>query len=1063
MKKLTLLCCFIALSSICLAQNQTKKWYFGSYAGMDFMSGTPVPMTGGQANIADNTATISDAAGNLLFYSDGVTVWNSLHNVMSNGTGLLGSQTGGQPATIVPYPGNPNLYYLFTVDAFAFSNGIRYSIIDMSQQSGLGAVTTIKNVLIYAPATEKVIAVKHCNRRDFWLITHAWQNNQFKVYLIDNNGLNTVPVVSSVGTTHIGGTLGYYNACGQITVSKDGSRIGLTLHSDGTAEFLDFDNTSGAVSNPVSISGFPNAWGIEFSDNGNVAYITRWQGTALWQVNLLAGNAAAIQASTYLVGSPSSPHPNYKSGYIKRGPDGKIYVTKYSSPFLGVIDNPDVLGSGCNFVDNGFSLGGPTSQAGLDNSVWQGLTLPVIQYSGTCQYQFNISDTTDLLSANWNFGDPSTGPLNTASTYSAVHTFSSAGTYAVQLIINYTCFSDTLTQLVSTSGGAPNGQFIATNFACDSTIVFTNNTTNGVSYHWNFGDGDTSVATNPTHTFPGAGTFTVTLISDNTCASDTTISTVVIPSVPAASISGVDTICQGQSVTLTATGGTSIQWSGGSTATTYTISDSPQNTTAYYATVSNGTCASEPDTFMVVVRPLPLVTISGLNNICAGQNITLTASGAVNYQWSGGSSATTSAINVAPLSTTTYYVTTSDGLCTSVPDTFVVTILPTPIVTIVGPTTICYGQTVTLAANGATSYQWSGGSNATTSTITVSPITNTTYYASPGASTCPGIPDTLTIVVTPTPIVNASGNTTICAGQSTTLTATGGTSYQWSGGSTDTTASITVSPIATTTYFVTTSNGPCTSGFDTITVVVTPSPTVTIIAPTMICPGTGVTLTAVGNAVTYVWAGGASGTGTTITDTPTSPTTYYLVGYNSQGCSDTDAVTIGLYDVMNAAILGDDSICVGESTSLSCAGNGTFAWGPSTGLNTTTGPSVIASPTTTITYSVTFTDANGCVTNDAVSVQVDACVGIVESQSTTPEIHLLPNPAGQSTTLLFTEEGPAQITIFNSVGQEVLTMQVIFQAQSGIEINLSSLSDGMYVVQVTGDTEVVTTPLLINK
>lgn len=914
MKKLPLIAGLLLALSI-NAQNENKKWYFGFNAGLDFTSGNPVPLIGGSSNSPDNTATISDAAGNLLFYSDGMTVYNRLHNTMFNGSGLLGNSNGGQPATIVPHPGNPNLFYLFTCDYFAGPNGLRYSIIDMSQQSGLGAVTATKNILLYAPTTEKVIAVKHCNRRDFWVITHAWQSNQFKVYLVDNNGLNTTPVISNVGSVHTGGTNGTYNALGQIAVSKDGRRIGLALYSDGLVEFLDFDNASGSLSNPVTLSGYINPWGVEFSENGNIAYIARWQGSALWQVDLLAGNAAAIQASTFLVGTPSSPHPSYQSAYMKRGPDGKIYIAKYTSSFLGVINNPNVPGAGCNFVDNGLNLGGPTSSAGLDNGVFQNVIFPNILASGACQNQFSISDTTDVLSVNWNFGDPSSSS-NTSTSFSPTHTFTSSGTYTVQAILNYVCISDTLTLTVNVTG-FPIAQFSAIIPNCDSVATFNNASSNSASYFWDFGDSTASIALNPTHTYAGFGTYTVTLIATNACGTDT------------------------------------IQ----------------------------------------------------------------------------------------------HVISTSQ----------------TQNVTIIGPTTVCLGQTVTLSATGASSFQWSGGSSATTSSITISPITTTTYYASPGTSACPGNPDTIVVNVVPTPILNVSGNTTICAGQNTTLTATGGTSYQWSGGSTDTTASITVSPVATTTYFVTTSNGVCSSPYDTITVVVTPSPTVNIVGPTMICPGTTVTLTAIGNATTYVWGGGASGTGTTVTDNPTSPTNYWVVGYNSLGCSDTDMVTVGIYDVLNAAILGDDTICVGESTNLSCAGNGTFVWGPSTGLNTTSGPYVVASPTSTITYSVTFTDVNGCTTTDAVTIQVDPCTGIADNEQAQGQITLQPNPAMTATTIFFSGTGATTISIYNSVGQLVIQQQATFYAGSGVQLDLSGLSDGLYTVQLVTEEVMLAKKLVIER
>lgn len=1055
-----ILCGLLLISAISniIGQNENKKWYFGQNAGLDFTSGSPVPLTGSAMNTPDNSATISDAAGNILFYSDGVTVWNRLHNVMSNGSGILGSSTGGQPATIVPHPGNPNLYYLFTCDAYAFSNGLRYSIIDMSQQSGLGAVTATKNVQLYTPTTEKVIAVRHCNRRDFWLITHGWNSNQFKVYLIDNNGINTSPVTTSVGTIHTGGTLGYYNSTGQIAVSENGKRIGLTLYTMGVAEFLDFDNSTGVVSNPITISGFPNAWGVEFSTSGNAAYITQWQGSALWQINLLAGNAAAIQASTFLVGTPSGPHSNYKSGYLRRGPDGKIYVAKYTSSFVGVVNSPDVLGAGCNFVDNGLNLGGPLCTVGFDNCTFQYFETPSIVVTGTCQYSFNLTDTTDIVGVNWNFGDPASGPSNNSTLNNTTHNFSSNGTYQVQVILNYGCFADTLMQSV-TASGIPNAQFVATIPSCDSSVTISNTSTSANSYLWNFGDSAASIATNPSHTYSGPGTYTVTLVSTNTCGTDTATQVVVIQSVPTSAISAVDTICQGQTIALIASGGNQVQWSGGSNATTFTINVAPQTTTLYIATMSNGSCVGIPDSHTVVVRPAPVVTISGPSNACAYQNITLTANGVGNYQWSGGSNSTSSSISVNPAVTTTYYVTSSDNYCTSAADTFIVAIIPIQSVTVVGPTTICYGQTVTLVANGASSYQWSGGSSDTTSAIQVNPATTTTYYASPGNSACPGIPDTFVVNVVPTPILNVSGNTTICQGQSTTLTATGGASYQWSGGSTDTTASIVVSPVATTTYFVTTSNGTCFSPFDTITVAVIPPPIVTIIGSGPICPGTNITLNAVGNATTYIWSGGVTATGQTISDNPTTATTYYVVGYNLQGCSDTDMVTVLVYDTPTYSILGDDSICSGESTTLSCSGTGTFSWSPSTALNSTSLPSVISTPSSNITYTVQIVDMNGCSGTDSINVVVEACVGI-EEQDNTAHLVVSPNPSSGVFNLNFSENNAMHLQVHDVLGNVVHSEIATFDGQNSIAIDLSGLTTGTYFL-VAYSNDVQETYMLI--
>lgn len=977
MRYVNLLILFCVASSTLNAQNENKKWVFGQNAGMDFTSGSPVPLLGTSLTTDDNSAAISDAAGNLLFYSNGVTVWNSQNNVMSNGTGLMGHISGGQPATIVPHPGNPNLYYLFTVDAWAFSNGLRYSIIDMSLQSGLGAVTSTKNVLLYSPASEKVIAVKHCNRHDYWLITHNWNSNEFRVYLIDNNGLNTTPVSSYTGTVHTGGTSGFYNAAGQISVSENGKRIGLAIYDMALVEIFDFDNSTGVVSNPISVSGFQNAWGVEFSRSGNVCYITRWQGSALWQIDLLAGNAAAIQASTYLVANPTSPHPTYKSGYLKRGPDDKIYVAKYNSTSIGVIDSPELLGASCNYIDNGFNLGGPLSKVGFDNCTYQhSLPQPSIVSSGLCEFTFNLSDTTGISNVYWNFGDPLSGSQDTSTLWSASHTFSTSGTYTVQCIIDYDCYQDTLIQVISASANIVAG-FTTPTVICSQTASFINTTSGASGYLWDFGDSTTSTQQSPTHVYQDTGTFTVTLIAISACGNDTVSSIVTIATQPTISVSGIDTVC-------------------------------------------------------------------------AGQTVTISASGANNYQWSGGSTATTSTINVAPIVTTNYIVIGTNNLCSSAPDTFVVTVLPAEIAVISGISPICTGQTVTLSASGGTLYQWSGGASGSTSSITVSPTTTTTYYVMPSSGLCPAVPDTFTVVVYPVPIVNAGGNTQICAGQSTTLTASGGTSFQWSGGATDTTVSITVSPLITTTYFVTTSNGYCTSGFDTITVNVLPSPTVSIIGPANVCLGSTVTLTAVGTATTLLWGGGATGTGTTVTDVPTSTTNYWVIGYNSFGCSDTAITTVGIYDPQSPAILADDTICLGETLQLICAGTGTYVWTPSTSLNNSTVQTPIASPTVTTTYFVQLTDANGCIGNDSHTVYVDACTGINSLTSSIIPIEIYPNPTSGSFNLDAHQNVVERIQIYSATGA-MIKEQVPDHTTENFSIDLSSFEDGIYLVRIFTD------------
>ncbi len=159
MKKIVLLFFILLNTTLAFTQEEANTWYFGRNAGIDFSSGNPVALTNGQLNTFEGSSTISDKNGNLLFYSDGATVWNRNHIIMPNGTGLLGNSSSSQSALIVPNPTISNIYYLFTVDAQENNtNGVNYSIIDMNLDNGDGDIST-KNIPLINSATEKITAV----------------------------------------------------------------------------------------------------------------------------------------------------------------------------------------------------------------------------------------------------------------------------------------------------------------------------------------------------------------------------------------------------------------------------------------------------------------------------------------------------------------------------------------------------------------------------------------------------------------------------------------------------------------------------------------------------------------------------------------------------------------------------------------------------------------------------------------------------------------------------------------------------------------------------------------
>jgi hypothetical protein len=184
---------FVQINTSVHGQNEFNIWYFGGNAGLDFNSGTPALLTNGALNTSEGCATVSNSSGQLLFYTDGLNVWNANHVVMPNGSGLAGNPSSTQSAIIVPKPGSATIYYIFTSDGI----NARYSEVNMALASGLGDVTSVKNIFLASNVHEMVTAVKHVNNADYWVIFRVYNSNQYKVFSTTSAGVNTSAVTSS--------------------------------------------------------------------------------------------------------------------------------------------------------------------------------------------------------------------------------------------------------------------------------------------------------------------------------------------------------------------------------------------------------------------------------------------------------------------------------------------------------------------------------------------------------------------------------------------------------------------------------------------------------------------------------------------------------------------------------------------------------------------------------------------------------------------------------------------------------------------------------------------------
>ena len=318
--------------------------------------------------------------------------------------------------------------------------------------------------------------------------------------------------------------------------------------------------------------------------------------------------------------------------------------------------------------------------------------------------------------------------------------------------------------------------------------------TGGATYEWSTGETTQSITVSPTETT----IYTVTVFDESGSNSDQDDVTVTVNALPIANAGEDVSVCLGNSITLTASGGSTYLWSTGET--TESIIVSPSETTTYSVEVFENNCSST-DQVMVTINELPIVDAGSDVTINVGESTTLTATGADTYLWSTGE--TTQSITVSPSSTSTYSVIAYVGDQQD-EDEVTVTVNPNPNVIIQNgdEVMILQGDYVTLSATGANSYQWSNG--ATQPNIAVNPSVTTTYSVTGFINNCEDEKQiTVNVLEEVTAVVDVEQNE-ICLGETVTLTASGGDEYLWSTG--DTTESITVSPEESLEYSVTVFN-----------------------------------------------------------------------------------------------------------------------------------------------------------------------------------------------------------------------------------------------------------------
>jgi gliding motility-associated-like protein len=384
----------ILINIVCIGQqNRTKNWVLGDSILMDF-NAFPPSIGVSSLESFEGVSIISDTNGNLLFYTNGIKVWSSNHQLMPNGFGLNSNPSATNAALIVPKPDSENLYYVFTVGAYGGNQGgfggIAYSIVDMNLNGGLGDVTQ-KNVILHTKSTEKLSATFHENDKDYWIMSHDFGDNQFRAFLLTSNGIVSPPVISKVGAIHYEYPVGDWGsgATGSMRFSPSGCKLALVLAGGqtDTIQLFNFDKSCGYVFEPINLKSAVNQYNpylLCFSPDNLKLYISGFDWIV--QFNLTSNLQSTIQQSKTTIASNTlqeSGNAKYEFGDLQIAPNGKIYISRILTDYLSSISIPNNLGGSCIFTDTAILFPNYHCEYGLPNFVSNFLISDTVAHS-TC-------------------------------------------------------------------------------------------------------------------------------------------------------------------------------------------------------------------------------------------------------------------------------------------------------------------------------------------------------------------------------------------------------------------------------------------------------------------------------------------------------------------------------------------------------------------------------------------------------------------------------------------------------------------------------------------------------
>jgi gliding motility-associated-like protein len=606
-----------------------ENWMFGNYAGITFSGLNTGAVMGSSMASPQGVATVSDmGTGQLIFYSNGEKIWGFDHQLIQNGDGLMGDANSTQSVLFVPWPKSSNFFYAFTTDAGAGPAGLRYTMLDRNM--GINGIVqgNNKNIPLAAPVTEKLALVRHCDMQSYWVVAHEWGTDKFLSWRITDIELEPDPVETHTGPAYDGAI---ENGMGYMKASPNDDILALAITGSDRVDIYSFDNLTGQPEFAYSIDNIFQPYGIEFSQDQEMLYVSCLNGP-IYQFNL----QSAIVPSTQTM----IANANRLTGALQMGADGRIYVTRDLDMYLGYIEHPASPGSSCNYVQNGIYLNGRLSEAGLPPYI------PILEHHHLPHHAICLGDTV-FYDPYWlhradsfvlYFGDRLGGSYDSTTQVPAFYLFQQTGVHKVEAVY-YRCGTEFSLNAMVCVQSVP-GVYLGEDTAICINAYYT---LQGILSHvycptlqntfqWNTGQSGQFISIIP----PGQFSVTVT----NLCGTGS--DTVNIEALPAPAVTlGPDMeLCAGELAALIPVPTLdSLVWHDGSEEKIRFVSESGY----YLVTITNEyNCSSSDDILVTFIDP-PLVNWALTDTvICIGHAMELNAGiGFDSYLWQDGSSGAT--------------------------------------------------------------------------------------------------------------------------------------------------------------------------------------------------------------------------------------------------------------------------------------------------------------------------------------------------------------------------------------------------------------------------------------